>query len=167
MRLDTIYEEAAFSKAITAIMAGIAALMLGLALFQLIVGPLGSRPAPTLLFVGIAALFGLLAVNFSRLIIRMTPDSVEIGYGIFRRRIRWSDIEGVHVDELSALREGGVGVRVLKVKGKWRIVYSIVGGPRVVLSLRSGRFREVVFSTKNPDQVVELVRRYAGLRAPT
>lgn len=163
MRLDVIYEEANFSKVITAIMASVAVLLLGLALYQLLVAPIGFRPAPTAFYLGIAAVFIFLAVSFSRLIIRMTPDSLQIGYGVFRRRIPWSEIEGADVDELSALREGGVGVRVLKVKGKWRIVYSVVGGPRVVLSVRSGRFREVVFSTKNPEEVVALVRRYAGM----
>ncbi|MFQ5909007.1 MAG: hypothetical protein ACE5JE_09340 [Thermoplasmata archaeon] len=162
-----MYEEVTFSKVITAIMVAVAAPMLVLAFYQFFVAPIGSHPAPTVLYLGVAAVFLFLAVSFSRLIIRMTLDSLQIGYGMFRWRIRWGEIEGVELDELSALREGGVGVRVLKVKGKWRIVYSVVGGPRIVLSVRSGRFREVVFSTKNPEEVTALVRQYAGLGPAT
>jgi len=44
------------------------------------------------------------------------------------------------------------------------LVYNIIEGPRVVLSLKSGRFREV-FSTKRPEEVIKVVRQQKGIHA--
>ncbi|MBE0478970.1 hypothetical protein IBX65_07650 [Candidatus Aerophobetes bacterium] len=39
------------------------------------------------------------------------------------------------------------------------MVYNIIGAPRVVFSLKKGTFREFVFSTSNPQKVMELVKQ--------
>ena len=42
------------------------------------------------------------------------------------------------------------------------LVYNIIGGPRVVLSLKKGKFREFVFSTSDPQRVIEIVKQKVG-----
>jgi hypothetical protein len=42
-------------------------------------------------------------------------------------------------------------------------VYNVVGGPRIVLSLKRGRFKEFVFSTKNPEEVIKIAKERIGI----
>ena len=96
-------------------------------------------------------------VNFSRLTIRMSPENITVGYGRITRQIPWENIESCYLDETSAIFYGGVGIRFARIRGKWRLVYNIIATPRVVLSLKAGRFQEFVFSTKNPDEVLSII----------
>ena len=96
-------------------------------------------------------------VNFSRLTIRMSPENITVGYERITRQIPWENIESCYLDETSAIFYGGVGIRFARIRGKWRLVYNIIATPRVVLSLKAGRFQEFVFSTKNPDEVLSII----------
>jgi hypothetical protein len=107
-------------------------------------------------------LFLIITINFSTLSIKMTSRSVVVGYGIFNRTIFWENIERCYSDEVSSIRYGGWGIRIGRVKGKWRLVYNVIGGPRVVLALKRGRFNEFVFSTRNPEEVMKVVRHMTG-----
>jgi hypothetical protein len=88
--------------------------------------------------------------------------SVVVGYGIFKRTTFWENIERCYLDEVSSIRYGGWGIRIGRVKGRWRLVYNVIRGPRVVLSLKKGWFREFVFSTKNPEEVMKIVGQRIG-----
>lgn len=92
----------------------------------------------------------------------MTSRSIVVGYGMFKRTIFWENIERCYIDEVSSIRYGGWGIRIGRVKGRWRLVYNVISGPRVVLGLKRGVFREFVFSTKNPDDVMRVVRHMIG-----
>ena len=160
MQADNIYEEKIFSKGITGILSAVTASFLFVLVYQILVEPIGGRPASNWFFLLMFILFLGVTINFSRLVIRMTPRSIAVGYGIFKHTIIWENIEGCYSDEASTSRYEGWGIRLGRVKGKWRLVYNIVRSPRVVLSLREGRFREFVFSTKNPEQVVKVVKQH-------
>ena len=109
-----------------------------------------------LLFAGLTALLR----NFNKLAIEITTQSINVGFGVFKRAIPWDNINSCYLDDASAIRSyGGWGIRMAKVKGKWRLVYNVIGCPTVVLELERGRFREFVFSTKNPDGVMETARQ--------
>lgn len=163
MQPGSIYEEKLFSKWITTILASVTGIMLFILVYQLVKGPIGAKPAPTWFFLVMSLLFLGLTIGFSRVIILMTPEHVSIGYGLLRQKIPWGTIEDCYLDETSAVRYGGSGIRIAKVGEKWRIVYSVVGGPRVVLSVKEGKYREIAFSTKNPDQVMSLIKQWAGI----
>lgn len=162
MQADNIYEEKIFLKGTTGVLAVFTAGFLFALVYQILVEPIGVRPAPNWFFLLMFLLFLGVMINFSRLVIRMTPRSIAVGYGIFKRTIIWENIEGCYLDEASTIRYGGWGIRIGRVKGKWRWVYNVIGGPRVVLSLREGRFREFVFSTKSPEQVIKVVKQQIG-----
>jgi hypothetical protein len=163
MQPGYIYEEKLFSKWITLILGSVPAIMFFLLVYQLIKGPIGTNPAPNWFFVIMGVVFLVLTIMFSRVIIQMTPERVSIGYGLIKHKIPWGIIENCHLDETPAVRYGGSGIRVTKIGEKWRIVYSIVGGPRVVLSVKEGKYREVAFSTKNQDQVMSLIKQWARI----
>lgn len=97
---------------------------------------------------------------FRKFIIKMTSDSIIVKYGFSKCTIPWENIEGCYLDKTSAFWYGGWGLRMGRVNGKWRDIYNIIGFPRVVLSLKKDKFfKELVFSTKNPDQVMEVINK--------
>ena len=168
MSSDTIYEETIpFPLGLIAagIISAFAVLMLVLLVLQLTGGPLGSSPAPDwfyiVMFVFLFAI-GVFVTNFRKLTIRLTSQSLTVAFGMLKRTMLWGDIEDCSRDESPAFSYAGWGIRMTKVKGRWRLVYNVAGYPGVLLSLRAGRFREFVFSTKNAEQVLDIIGRQAG-----
>ena len=162
MQTDNIYEEKIFSRWTTGILAAVTASLLFVLIYQILVEPIGTRPAPNWFFLLMFLLFVGVMINFSRLSIRITTRSVNVGYGIFKHNIPWENAEDCYLDKASTIRYGGWGIRISRVKGKWRLVYNVMGGPRVVLSLKKDRFKEFVFSTKNPEEVMEVIKERIG-----
>ncbi len=99
-------------------------------------------------------------INFSKLVIKATSRSITIKYGIFKRVIPWKNVADFYLDEaVSLYAYGGYGIRIGRVNGKLRLVYNVLGGERVVLALKKGRFDEFVFSTNNLDAVMDVIKR--------
>lgn len=133
---SNIYEEKIFSKWITGILGLFTVGFLFALVYQILVEPIGTDPAPNWFLLLMFLLFVGLTINFSRLIIRMTPQSISVSYGIFKHAIAWENIEDCYLDEASAIRYGGWGIRMGRVKGRWRLIYNTIGDPRVVISLK-------------------------------
>ncbi|MCS7116214.1 MAG: hypothetical protein RMJ31_03000 [Nitrososphaerota archaeon] len=100
-----------------------------------------------------------LVMNFSTLIVRFTTQSISVGYGILKYNIEWKDIEDCYLDKTPTIKYGGWGIRIGKVEGRWRLVFNVIGSPRIVLSLKRGRFKEFVFSTNDPQKVMGMVKQ--------
>jgi len=101
--------------------------------------------------------------SFRKFNIEMTSDAIIVEYGFGKRTILWEKIGDCYLDKASIIRYGGFGNRIARVNGKWRDVYNVIGYPRVVLSLKnSGFFKEFVFSTKNPEEVIKIIKQQTG-----
>ncbi len=164
MQSFSIYEEKVFAKGMTAIMAPFAAIFLFLMMYQFLVGPIGDKPAPSWFFLIMFILFLGLTINFSRLGIRITDQSITVGYVIIKRKIPLENVEDCILDEASAVRYGGFGIRMTRVKGKNRLGYITIGTPRCVLTLKKGKFKEFAFSTKNPEEVMNVIKGQLSLQ---
>ena len=166
MQAPEIYEETIpfpLIKIVLGVFIACTLLFLVLLVYQVFVGQVGSNPAPSwfylIMFLWFAG-FSALVRNFNKLAIKITTQSITVGFGVFKRVIPWDNINSCYLDDASAIRSyGGWGIRMAKVKGKWRLVYNVIGCPTVVLELEKGRFREFVFSTKNPDGVIDVMRQ--------
>ena len=168
MSADELYEEDLpfpLITVVTAVILLIALLMLALFLVQLIAGPIGNTPAPDwyylVMFIFMSATTFLIA-NFRVLVIRITGQSVTVAYGLIKRTILWDDIEAGFADDSSWLGYGGWGARIARIEGRWRLAFNVIGASGVVLRLRKGRVREFMFSTKNPQQVLDIINRQIG-----
>jgi hypothetical protein len=159
---EALYEERISVWSFTAILGFVSAVFLFAALYQVLIGPIGENPAPNGLYILMALLFLALAITFSTLVIKLSPRSIIVGFGLIERTIPWELIERCYVDEVTSLRYGGWGIRIGRVRGKWRLVFNIIGAPRVVLALKRGGFDEFVFSTRHPDEVVRIIRQRIG-----
>lgn len=163
MQTGEIYEEKILSKWMIGTFAVITAVLLFLLLYQVLSGPIGNRPAPSWFFLFMFLLFFSLAINFSKLSIRITSRYISVRYGVFKRQVLLENVEDCYLDRGLVFRYGGWGIRLAKVKGKWRLVYNVMGVPLVVLLLKKGRIQEFLFATKNHDKVIEIIREGSGI----
>ena len=153
MHLNYIYEEKIFSLWL----AGMLALLTGIMFY--------AAASLSLFYLVIFFLFLGITITFVRLTITITSSSVTIGYGILKYTVPWENIERCyHVDKSFASVYGGSGIYPIEVKGKSRLVYGVYGRPQVVLSLKKGRYKEIAFSTENPEAVVKIVKEWATIR---
>ncbi len=138
--------------------------LLAVLIRQLVAGPLGTDPAPNSFLIGMILLFLVIGVNFATLAIRVTIHGISVGYGIIRHHIPWGKVVGCRLDEASAIRYGGWGIRMSWAGGKRRLVYNIIGAPRVVVEKRLGTYQEFVFSTMKPEAVMKAINKGLGKR---
>ena len=131
-------------------------------LYQRITGQLGANPVPLWFAVTILsalALFTSFLANLVTLSIKMTEESAVVAFGIFRARVRWEDVRGCDLDRISSfLSSANWGVSMGFVGGRWRRMYNVMGYPRVVVEMKRGR-KAVVFSTKDPAMVIDIIER--------
>jgi hypothetical protein len=107
------------------------------------------------------AFLTFLIYSVSKLTISATSQSITVRCGIFKRVMRWEDISNCYLYEASPFDfSSGWGIRIGRVNGKRRLVYNVLGWSCVVLELKKGRFAEFAFSTKNPDAVMDVIKKY-------
>ena len=138
---------------------------LGMFISELVSGPIGDKAASEWFYLVMCLFFVLMTfviANFSKLVVKATSTSLTVSYGLFKRVIPWGDIADCCLDESSAIGYGGYGIRIGRVNGKLRLVYNVLGGERVVLGMKKGRFNEFVFSTNNPDAVMDVIKSRIG-----
>ena len=162
MEPGAIYEEKISSKWITALLVSTAAVMLFVLVYFWLIVHLDN--IYLIVFqLAMFLLFVVLAVIFSGMVIKIKPQSVLVKYGVFKQEIPLENIENCSLDEGSALKYGGSGIRKVKIEGKTRVVYNVHGTPRVVLSLKEGEYDELVFSTRHPDEVMRTIKEWADI----
>jgi hypothetical protein len=158
MNSDTIYEEKIFAKVTGGLLWGMAVVMLIIMIYVTTIEPLDEEPYLYMLFIILFFLFIILGLIFGRLVIRVDYQNVVVGFGIIKKRIPWENIKEVYQDETSAIKYGGAGIRTTRLQGEWVLAYIVVGGPRVVLRMKEGKFKRFVFSTKNPEEVLNVIK---------
>lgn len=129
--------------------------------YQRATGQLGPNPVPlwfAITVLSTLALFTLFLANLVTLSIRMTEEDAVVAFGIFRMRVRWGNVRECHLDQKSSfLSAANWGVSVGFTGRKFRRMYNVMGCPRVALEMKSGR-GAVVFSTKHPDNVIDIIK---------
>ena len=163
MQENKIYEEKIFSKLFTGIFVLIPIIFLFLLSYQALIEPIGAHPAPNWFFLLMFLFFLGITINFSRYSLKMTSNAIKVSYGLSKHSILWNNIADCYLDTTSIRSYGGWGIRVANVNGQWRLGYNVVGYPRVLLSLKQGRFREFVFSTNNPEEVIKIIKQQSGI----
>ena len=165
-----IYREVvvfAMGRAVIILFMVLTVFFLAMFISQVTEGAMGDKPAPDGFYLLMCLFFvfmTFIVINFSRLVIKATTKSLTVAYGLFKRIIPWEDVASCYEDEASALGSyGGYGIRIGRVNGKTRLVYNVLGGERVVLVLKQGRFNEFVFSTNNPDAVMDVIKGRIGI----
>jgi hypothetical protein len=92
--------------------------------------------------------------------IYITPETLQLTFGIFTWKIAVTNIESCYLDKTSLWRIGGAGIHFTWIKGKYRAFWNFLEYPRVAVMLKrkKGAVREIAFSTRHPGQVTEHIQ---------
>lgn len=118
----------------------------------------------TITFLCLAAFFLFYVFNYTTLIIRLAPETLQLTFGVFTWKIPISNIKACYIDEDSLLRLGGAGIHFMFINGKYRAFWNFLEYPRVVVTLKKkkGLVQEIAFSTGQPERVMEIIQSDLG-----
>jgi hypothetical protein len=122
-------------------------------------GPIGLKPAPDTAYIAGAVLALLIGLNFSAIRIRLTDVDVRVSYGLFWKTLFWNEVASCEIDNGSALRYGGWGIRLGSINGKRVWVYNTFGGTRVAFLTRSSEPNGMVVSTRKQEELMRLANQ--------
>ncbi len=167
MEFHTIHHEKIpfrLMYALAVIMGLLAAGMLAMFIYSRTAATLSSDALPGWFFLmefGITAGLTLLILQFRTYELILTPEGLVIKFGRLRKSISWLNIDSYQ----------GIGKGTLANSGNWKIKpgkhgwssqYTVIGEPRILLQLNTGKIRTAIFSTARPEEVLRIIRRQTG-----
>jgi len=108
------------------------------------------------------------SVNYRTLIIRLTPESLKLKFGVFTWTIPLDNIEECRHDDLPmVMRYGGAGIHFMLIRRRYRASFNFLEHPRVVIAFKkkAGLVRDISFSTRHPDKVIQLLQNAASAQS--
>jgi len=115
-----------------------------------------------IVFLCLAIVFIFYTINYRILLIRLTHEKLRLKFGIFSWTVPLKSIADYRLDDISApMRYGGAGIHFMLIKGRYRVSLNFLEHPRVVILLKTkqGLVRDVSFSTQNPEEVINLIKK--------
>jgi hypothetical protein len=112
-------------------------------------------------FLCFSSFFLFYTVNYRTLVIRLTPQSLKLTFGIFTWRVPLDNVAECRLDELPLfVRTAGAGIHFINVRKRYRASFNFLEYPRVVIAFKRkvGPVRDISFSTRRPDDVLWLVQ---------
>ena len=116
-----------------------------------------------IVLVCLSGFFLFYALNYRVLLIRLTPELVELKFGLFTWTIATANIEACGLDDISLWRIGGAGIHFSPIRGRYRAMFNFLEHPRVVIALKTkrGLVRDVALSTRRPEEVLRFIQAAA------
>ena len=115
--------------------------------------PLGSRPAPTYVYVVLAAVFTAIYVSFARLEVDINAERVSVRYGLVNKAVPMSSVTSCKPTRSRFSVYGGFGIRIGTDRS---LAFTNSFGDAVRLERAEGM--PLVFSTRRQAEVVGLIR---------
>jgi hypothetical protein len=112
------------------------------------------------LFAFLALFFMFYVFNYRVLEITITSTHLKLKFGLVSWKTKLDNILESRLDDSPAvIKYGGGGVHFAFVKGVYRAFFNFLEYPRVVVSFKKkqGLVQELVFTTRQPDQVLNLL----------
>jgi hypothetical protein len=160
--MDTInnvpYYEELSSKRTQRLFAGLAVLFLLLSIWRVKVNGMNGLAA---VFLVLSCIFLFYVVNYRTLSVRITPGTLKLTFGIFTWTVPFDNIESCSLDEIPALmKNGGAGIHFMFIRNRYRASFNFLEYPRVVIAFKNkvGPVRDISFSTRQPDEVLRIIR---------
>jgi hypothetical protein len=114
-----------------------------------------------LVYLILGLLFSFYVINYRTLLIRISAEDLLLNFGLIKWRTPLNNILYIGLDDSPPLiKYGGAGVHFAFVKGTYRAFFNFLEYPRVLIKFKSrqGPVQELVFSTNNPQQVLEILQ---------
>jgi hypothetical protein len=111
-----------------------------------------------------AVFFLFYTLNYRTLVIEISPQSLKLRFGVFTWAEQLDNIDSCALDKLPWLLEyGGAGIHFMTAYERYRASFNFLEYPRVVLKLKQkrGLVRDLSFSTRHPEQVIQHLHQMA------
>ena len=121
----------------------------------------GNLDLLAVLFFCLFGFFFFYSVNYRTLIIRLTPESLKLTFGIFTWIVLLDNVKECRLDELPMLmRMGGAGIHFMMIRKRYRASFNFLEHPRVVIAFKNkrGPVQDISFSTRRPDELLRLIQ---------
>lgn len=154
---DLIYNESVSSNKTEALFLALTILFFSLYRFRL---NAGSQDIFATAFLAISLFFLFYALNYTTLLIRLTPEHLKLRFGIFKWTVPLDNVDEYSLDEIPFLmRMGGAGIHFMMIRKRYRVSFNFLEHPRVVLAVKQkmGMVQDISFSTRQPDDVLRLL----------
>jgi len=115
-------------------------------------------------------IFLFYTLNYTTLVIQITPQFLKLKFGVFIWTDRLDNIENCTIDELPwLLRYGGAGIHFMTVRERYRASFNFLEYPRVVIALKHkrGLVRDLSISTRHPEKVIQSLQHMIPALAST
>jgi len=165
MTQNPVYEERVSSDWTEALFVAFTILFLALLVWRI---SIASWDAPGLVFFSLSLFFFFYSVNYRILVVRLTADSLRLKFGLFSWTILLDNVDDCRLDDLPMwMRYGGAGIHFMIIRKRYRVSFNFLEHPRVVIALRRrvGPVRDVSFSTRRPDEVIQLIKAAVAARS--
>lgn len=156
---DLIYDERVTSKKTEVLFLALTILFFLLLIWRVSAGSLDILVA---VFFCLFGLFLFYSVNYRTLIIRLTPESLKLTFGIFTWTVPLDNVGECRLDDVPVLmRMGGAGIHFMSIRKRYRASFNFLEHPRVVIAFKRkvGLVRDISFSTRRPDDVLRLIQQ--------
>lgn len=153
------YEERMVFWLVLLILLPLAFIFLYIFLYQALIGPLGSKPAPQWFILTLTILFFALSYLFGTYKIVITDSSLIAGYPAYRIHLPWENVIGTEEEKGSMWKYGGYGIRIWKIKGEKVLVLSLPRTKYIRLKLKNSKWKYTIISTKDIESALNHIRQ--------
>jgi Ca2+/Na+ antiporter len=164
---DLIYEERLSSNRTEALFLALTILFLMFLIWRVNASGLD---VIAVVFLFLFCFFLFYSVNYRTLIIRLTPESLKLTFGIFTWTVPLDNVKECRLDDDIPLlmRMGGAGIHFMFIRKRYRASLNFLEYPRVVIALKRKAVlvRDISFSTRRPDDVLRFIREAASAHGP-
>jgi len=114
-----------------------------------------------IVFLCLGAMFLFYVVNYRKLVIRITAESLRLTFGVFTWTVPLDNVESAQLDGIAGfMRYGGAGIHFMSIGKRYRASFNFLEYPRVVIAFQRkvGLVRDISFTTRRPDAVLRVIR---------
>jgi hypothetical protein len=83
---------------------------------------------------------------------------LKASFGLIKFETPITNIADVYTDEKLGWVYGGWGVRIATLKQGLTLAYTTIGYKRVVVELKTGKYKLFVFSASNPEEFINVIK---------
>lgn len=112
-----------------------------------------------ILLLCISLFFLFYTLNYRKLQVNLSQEALTLRFAIFQWIVPVENIQSCAVDQTSLWRIGGAGIHFSSFAGRYRAMFNFLEYPRIVIRLKHkrGPVRDIAFSTRHPEQLIQLI----------
>jgi hypothetical protein len=157
--MDVLYTETIVLRWLLIFFMFIFIFFVALLLYQSLIIPNEVNPLINIIL-AIVVISILFSTNYIILRTKITQKYLSVSCGLFKHIIQWEDITSCRLD--NSIEFNGYGIRYGRINGE-RIQGYVMGNSKVLISLNKGKYRNFIFTTKNPEEIIMLIRKQISL----